>query len=122
MAAPSRDFHCESATRVAAGGYPWSLSPFAVRRSGHAVNGSKFFSRRDGRAAHIRLYFLVWAGYFGLLALLPVQYSTLQALSAYCGMMLWVGVSTFVAYVTHHLCERQRVSAVCGIPAIGHPL
>jgi hypothetical protein len=52
-------------------------------------------------ARHIHLYAFAWLGYFGLLALLPVKYGSLEAFSALVGLLLWVGLSLMVAYVTH---------------------
>jgi hypothetical protein len=58
-------------------------------------------------ASHIHLYGFAWLGYFGLLALLPVKYGSLEAFSALSGMMLWVGLSLLVAYATHFMLRAR---------------
>jgi hypothetical protein len=71
---------------------------------------------------HIHLYAGVWAGYFAMLALLPVRYGTLEKFSASTGMALWVGLSLLVAYAVHSRYHSRRPLTTGALLPAGTPL
>jgi hypothetical protein len=73
-------------------------------------------------ARHVHLYAFAWLGYFGLLALLPVKYGSLEALPALVGMLLWVGLSLLAAYVMHVAFSARRPLTRAALFSAGRPL
>jgi hypothetical protein len=71
---------------------------------------------------HVHLYAFAWLGYFVVLALLPVQYGTLQAITASLGLLLWVGISVLAAYLTHHAFSAKGLVTSFLRPSAGRPL
>jgi hypothetical protein len=72
-------------------------------------------------ARHVHLYALAWLGYFGLLALLPVRYGTLEAFPALASMLLWVGLSLLTAHTTHFAVAARRPITRSEFLAAGRP-
>jgi hypothetical protein len=71
---------------------------------------------------HVQLYALSWAGYFVLLALLPVRYGRLEAPSALLGLLSWAGGSALAAYIVHNAVSRLGSLASVTRWTVGQPL
>jgi len=83
------------------------------------VNGA---GTRLASARHVHLYAFAWLGYFGLLALLPVKYGSLEAFPAVVGLGTWVIASLLVAYITHHAASTRKPMTRTAFLTSGRPL
>lgn len=71
---------------------------------------------------YLAAYVLVWIGYFGLLALVPVEYGRLEQPVALWGLVAWVLLSAAVALVMHVIGGRWIAGRRMPLAWLARPL